>query len=95
MAEYRTITVSATITDNEARATASISDMAFTAQASTSTTVTYSPLPHYSWAYEVTPSSETQTLATTGKVMDGDVVIRPIPSNYGLITWDGSTLTVS
>lgn len=49
----------------------------------------------YTRAYEVTPSQETQTLPTEGLMMSRDVVINPIPSNYGLITWNGSTLTVS
>lgn len=49
----------------------------------------------YTGDYEVTPSSETQTLSTNGLFMQADVIINPIPSNYGLITWDGSTLTVS
>lgn len=43
----------------------------------------------------VTPSDQTQTLATTGLLIPTDIVINPIPQNYGLITWDGSTLTVS
>lgn len=45
--------------------------------------------------YEVTPTAETQTLTTSGLYMAQDVTINPIPSNYGLITWNGSTLTVS
>ncbi len=49
----------------------------------------------YTGDYEVTPSSETQTLSTNGLFMQADVIINPIPSNYGLITWNGSTLTVS
>ena len=49
----------------------------------------------YEGAYEATPTQETQTFATSGKVMRGDFVVQPIPSNYGLITWDGSVLTVS
>lgn len=49
----------------------------------------------YTRAYEVTPSNERQTLPTEGLMMSHDVVINPIPSNYGLITWNGSTLTVS
>lgn len=49
----------------------------------------------YTGEYEVTPSSETQTLDTTGKRMTRPVVVNPIPSNYGLITWNGSFLTVS
>lgn len=43
----------------------------------------------------VTPSGQTQTLATTGLLLPTDIVINPIPQNYGLITWNGSTLTVS
>lgn len=49
----------------------------------------------YMGSYEVTPSTEEQTLSTTDKVLTRDVVIKPIPNNYGLITWDGSVLTVS
>lgn len=49
----------------------------------------------YSREYIVTPSSETQILETEGLMMAHNVTINPIPSNYGLITWNGSTLTVS
>lgn len=51
--------------------------------------------PSYEGEYEVTPSEETQTLATDSLYMRGNITINPIPSNYGLITWNGSTLTVS
>lgn len=43
----------------------------------------------------VTPTQETQTLRTAQLLMPVDIVINPIPQNYGLITWNGSTLTVS
>ena len=49
----------------------------------------------YSGPYEVTPSTQTQTLATANKTLSQNVVVKPIPSNYGLITWNGSTITVS
>lgn len=49
----------------------------------------------YHGEYTVTPSAEAQVLDTRGKNLAEDVVIAPIPNNYGLITWDGSTLTVS
>lgn len=52
-------------------------------------------IPEYDGVYEVTPTTETQTLVTSGFRMSGNVVVNPIPSNYGLITWDGTTLTVS
>ena len=53
------------------------------------------PPPPYEGDYTVTPSASTQTLSTAGMKMTGDVTINPIPSNYGLITWDGTTITVS
>lgn len=49
----------------------------------------------YSGVYTVTPSAEAQVLPTNGLRMLDNVTINPIPSNYGLITWDGSVLTVS
>lgn len=49
----------------------------------------------YPGPYEVTPSQETQSLATRNKAMAQNVIVNPIPSQYGLITWDGSKLRVS
>lgn len=51
--------------------------------------------PIYDGPYEVTPGASAVTLETNGLSMAGNVVINPIPSNYGLITWNGSTITVS
>ena len=51
--------------------------------------------PSYEGPYEVTPQAQTQTLETDLLYMRGNITINPIPSNYGLITWNGSTLTVS
>ena len=52
-------------------------------------------LPTYTGETVVTPSEAEQVLATADKVVTRNIVINPIPSNYGLITWNGSTLTVS
>lgn len=49
----------------------------------------------YTGEYEVTPSAETQTLDTAGLRLTRPVTVNPIPQNYGLITWNGSFLTVS
>ena len=51
--------------------------------------------PDYSGPTSVTPSSAAQTLATSGTVLHADVVVAPIPSNYGLIQWNGAVLSVS
>lgn len=45
--------------------------------------------------YEYTPSNEVQTIKINGLRAVQDIVIDPIPNNYGLITWNGSTITVS
>lgn len=52
-------------------------------------------LPTYTGVTEVTPTTAEQVLDTSNKVVARNIVITPIPSNYGLITWNGSTLTVS
>lgn len=49
----------------------------------------------YPGPYEVTPGAEAQVLATKDLRMTGDLTVAPIPNNYGLITWNGSVLTVS
>ena len=49
----------------------------------------------YDGPYEFTPSSETQTIYTKDKTLLENITINPIPNNYGLITWNGSILTVS
>ena len=49
----------------------------------------------YDGSYSVTPSQQTQTLSTAGKIMAHNITVNPIPSNFGLITWNGSVLTVS
>ena len=59
------------------------------------TTIKHSELPVYTGETEVTPSDETQILQTANTALYDNITINPIPSNYGLITWDGSTLTVS
>lgn len=51
--------------------------------------------PPYTGETTVTPTNEQQELQTVGKLMKKNVIIEPIPSNYGLITWNGSVLTVS
>lgn len=49
----------------------------------------------YEGEYEFTPSEEAQTISIEQKMALQDITINPIPSNYGLITWSGTSLTVS
>ena len=50
---------------------------------------------YYDGSYEFTPTQSTQTIPISGLTARADITINPIPSNYGLITWNGSVLTVS
>ncbi len=54
-----------------------------------------SELPSYTGPYTVTPTRSTQILQTLSKKTTENIVVNPIPPNYGLISWDGSSLTVS
>lgn len=51
-------------------------------------------VPEYEGSYEVTPSQETQILETSDKMATANIIINPIPQNYGLIEWNGQYLTV-
>lgn len=49
----------------------------------------------YDGPYEFTPTQETQTVSTAEKLLLENIIINPIPNNYGLITWNGAIMTVS
>ena len=51
--------------------------------------------PYYDGPYEFTPTQEPQVVEIANQQAAQDIIINPIPSNYGLITWDGTVLTVS
>lgn len=55
----------------------------------------YVERPAYEGDYDVTPAQQEIVLNTQYLRMTDNVRIAPIPNNYGLITWNGSTLTVS
>ena len=49
----------------------------------------------YDGSYEFTPGDTEQTIPIADKTATADIIIKPIPSNYGKISWNGSVLTVS
>lgn len=49
----------------------------------------------YTGQTDITPTRERQVLSTQGKAVNTNIIIEPIPQNYGLITWDGTRLMVS
>lgn len=48
----------------------------------------------YEGEYEVTPSEEMTVLRTTNKFCSRNIIVNPIPSNYGRIEQQGTILTV-
>lgn len=64
-------------------------------QAGTVIKVTEYDLPVYTGQTEITPSEETQTLQTANRTVLQNIVINPIPSNYGLITRIGAGIRIS
>lgn len=49
----------------------------------------------YDGDYIITPSNVAQEIQTKNKAMLHNLVVQPIPSDYGKITWDGVTLMIS
>ena len=41
------------------------------------------------------PTTIEQVFNTNNKILMRDFVVKPIPSNYGLVTWNGSVLIIS
>lgn len=51
-------------------------------------------LPTYADTTEVTPSDNEQVLLTADRVLTKNIIVNPIPENYGRLLWSGNTLTV-
>lgn len=49
----------------------------------------------YKGSYSVTPTTQAQELETKGLLLTENIQVAAIPSNYGLIGWNGAILTVS
>ncbi len=49
----------------------------------------------YEGSYEFTPTRETQVIEIAEKTAQQNIVINPIPQNYGLITQIGNRLSVT
>lgn len=93
---YRTVTVTPRILNSVIRANVDIINPALSVVAEYYTPVrSYAGVEYFEGPYEYTPTRETQTVPIQGKVAANNITINPIPSNYGLITWDGRALTVS
>ena len=61
--------------------------------------ITFLPItdlyPRYVGPTSVTPFQGEYVFQTAGKIVSQNIVVNPIPSCYGLVTWDGSKLLIS
>lgn len=62
---------------------------------SSDVTISVGSVPIYTGDYVVTPSDESIVLNTKNLELIENVVVNPIPSNYGKIGWNGVFLTVT
>ena len=89
------INVSAQLSDQIISAEAKLNDNLVQVSAELTTDVLSGKAAIYDGEYSFTPTQSTQTIGIKGKVAKNNITINPIPSNYGLITWNGAVLTVS
>lgn len=91
------IPISAELHDGVISAGADLHESVVTVEPSYGTPVAgyISDVNYYEGPYEYTPTQEPQTVLIQAQMATRNITINPIPSNYGLITWDGRTLTVS
>lgn len=91
---YRTVTIEPKVTNSVIEVIPSLSGN-ISANAELVTVLRHSQMEEYDGPYEFTPTQSTQTALTENRVLLENIIINPIPSNYGLITYNGSVLTVS
>lgn len=87
------IVVPMTVSESEVSISMEVSDGSQSVEMDMEAEIVMSP--KYRGSYEFTPTGERQIVKIEGKMAEENIVIDPIPNNYGLITWDGVTLTVS
>ena len=94
---YRNVCHMAEIIDSEIEISPVLTDTIISVSAEMITEVrTWSDdVDYYEGPYEFAPDQTEQTINIQDKMARRNIKINPIPSNYGLITWNGTTLTVS
>ena len=89
------IRIEITVAESEQQYDLTVVETNVPIQVGVETPIVASIAPEYDGDYDITPTSTAQVFQTNGKKITHDFVVEPIPSNYGLITWNGSTITVS
>lgn len=72
-----------------------VKDLNEPARMGVQTPIVTSSVEDYTGPYAVTPGDSRQVLRTNNRRTTQDIVVEPIPQNYGKITYNGSVITVS
>lgn len=51
-------------------------------------------IPSYHGIFDITPGDAPQIVECSGLLMPQNIIVNPVPSNYGRIEWDGVSLSV-
>ena len=89
------MTIPMTVSSNNETFKVSVSSSSVTIPVGFDCKIVYTDLPNYDGEYEFVPSSDRQVISTHDHSLLQDIVIDPIPDNYGRISWNGSVITVS
>ena len=94
MKNYNSVIIPMTVADNTIIVPAKISSNEQTVNCEVSTSIVQMA-EDYIGDYNLIPTNEQTILQTKGHIMKDNITIEPIPKNYGLITWNGSVLTIT
>lgn len=89
------IEVDFTVAEDIQRFDMTVAEQNVSVDMSVATPIVTSTVDPYDGPTEATPSGEEQVFQTADKRMLENFVVHPIPSNYGLITYNGTYITVS
>ena len=89
------LVVNCTVAESTQQYDMTVSERTVSVDAEVSMQIVAGITPEFDGDYAYTPRSEQIVIRCTDRKMVDDITIDPIPSNYGLITWNGAYLTVS
>lgn len=89
------IRIDITVAESEQQFDLTVAETNIPIQIDVETPVVAGIAKEYKGEYDITPTNTAQVFSTEGKRCPHNFIVEPIPQNYGLITYNGSTITVS
>lgn len=89
------IRIDITVAESEQQFDLTVAETNIPIQIDVETPVVAGIAKEYEGEYDITPTNTAQVFSTEGKRCPHNFIVEPIPQNYGLITYNGSTIIVS